>query len=113
MFGATHVIGPGPAMGSEDFSELALCPDGTSILYHYWFLPSTTAAVWDAAPGASPLEKFAEVPSAHSPHFTPDPAVLSQGVAAMTGAVLAELNQPTLTSAPERLLVLVSGGMRT
>ncbi|MFD0031044.1 amidohydrolase [Streptomyces sp. NPDC055059] len=95
MFGATHVIDPGPAMGSEDFSELALCPDGTSIPYHYWFLPSTTGAVWDAAEGASPVQKFAKVPSAHSPHFAPDPAVIGQGVAAMTGAVLAELNPPT------------------
>ncbi|MFE4215608.1 amidohydrolase [Streptomyces sp. NPDC056844] len=95
MFGAAHIIDPGPAMGSEDFSALAVRPDGTSIPYHYWFLPSTTAPVWDAAPGASPLEKFAQVPSAHSPHFAPDPAVLDQGIAAMTGAVLTELNQPT------------------
>ncbi|MFE7053722.1 amidohydrolase [Streptomyces californicus] len=95
MFGAAHIIDPGPAMGSEDFSALAVRPDGTSIPYHYWFLPSTTAPVWDAAPGASPLEKFAQVPSAHSPHFAPDPSVLDQGIAAMTGAVLTELNQPT------------------
>ncbi|MFB7160972.1 amidohydrolase [Streptomyces sp. NPDC056242] len=95
MFGAAHIIDPGPAMGSEDFSELAVRPDGTPIPYHYWFLPSTMAPVWDAAPGASPLEKFARVPSAHSPHFAPDPAVLGQGVAAMTGAVLTELNEMT------------------
>ncbi|MFC8701193.1 hypothetical protein ACFRMO_29390 [Streptomyces anulatus] len=31
------------------------------------------------------------MPSAHSPDFAPDPSVLDHGVAAMTGAVLAEL----------------------
>ncbi|MDQ8701142.1 amidohydrolase [Streptomyces sp. LHD-70] len=95
MFGAARIIDPGAAMGSEDFSELAVRPDGTSIPYHYWFLPSTLAPVWDAAPGTSLEEKFAQVPSAHSPHFAPDPAVLGQGVAAMTGAVLTELDQRT------------------
>lgn len=91
MFGSSQIIDPGPAMGSEDFSELALAPDGQAIPYHYWFLPSTPLAVWDAAPGQSPLAKFGNVPSAHSPDFAPDPAVLDHGVAAMTGAVLAEL----------------------
>lgn len=95
MFGSNHIIDPGPAMGSEDFSELALTPDGNTIPYHYWFLPSTPMPVWDAAPGQSPMAKFANVPSAHSPNFAPDPAVLDHGVAAMTGAVLAELTQST------------------
>ncbi|MFE5669133.1 amidohydrolase [Streptomyces niveus] len=91
MFGSTRIVDPGPAMGSEDFSELALTPDGRAIPYHYWFLPSTPLAVWDVAPGQSPMAKFGNVPSAHSPDFAPDPAVLDHGVAAMTGAVLAEL----------------------
>ncbi|MFC9863619.1 MULTISPECIES: amidohydrolase [unclassified Streptomyces] len=93
MFGSTHIIDPGPAMGSEDFSELALTPDGNAIPYHYWFLPSTPMPVWEAAPGQSPMARFANVPSAHSPNFAPDPAVLDHGVAAMTGAVLAELTR--------------------
>ncbi|MFD4701762.1 amidohydrolase [Streptomyces niveus] len=91
MFGSTRIVDPGPAMGSEDFSELALTPDGRAIPYHYWFLPSTPLAVWDVAPGQSPMAKFGNVPSAHSPDFAPDSAVLDHGVAAMTGAVLAEL----------------------
>lgn len=91
MFASSQIVDPGPAMGSEDFSELALTPDGQAIPYHYWFLPSTPIAVWDAAPGQSPMAKFGNVPSAHSPDFAPAPAVLDHGVAAMTGAVLAEL----------------------
>ncbi|MEU0982970.1 amidohydrolase [Streptomyces griseus] len=91
MFGSDRIVDPGPAMGSEDFSELALLPDGQTLPYHYWFLPSTPLAVWNAAPGQSPMARFGNVPSAHSPDFAPDPAVLDHGVAAMTGAVLAEL----------------------
>ncbi|MGW9302883.1 amidohydrolase [Streptomyces cyaneofuscatus] len=91
MFGSDRIPDPGPAMGSEDFSELALLPDGETLPYHYWFLPSTPLALWNAAPGQSPMARFGNVPSAHSPNFAPDPAVLDHGVAAMTGAVLAEL----------------------
>ncbi|MFD6472256.1 amidohydrolase [Streptomyces anulatus] len=91
MFGGNRIVDPGPAMGSEDFSELARLPDGQTLPYHYWFLPSTPLAVWNAAPGQSPMERFGNVPSAHSPDFAPDPSVLDHGVAAMTGAVLAEL----------------------
>ncbi|MFF2225433.1 amidohydrolase [Streptomyces globisporus] len=91
MFGSDRIVDPGPAMGSEDFSELALLPDGETLPYHYWFLPSTPLALWNAAPGQTPMARFGNVPSAHSPNFAPDPAVLDHGVAAMTGAVLAEL----------------------
>ncbi|MGW6305267.1 amidohydrolase [Streptomyces niveus] len=102
MFGSTRIVDPGPAMGSEDFSELALTPDGRAIPYHYWFLPSTPLAVWDVAPGQSPMAKFGNVPSAHSPDFAPDPAVLDHGVAAMTGAVLAELAADPERTRPHR-----------
>ncbi|MGW8672561.1 amidohydrolase [Streptomyces niveus] len=102
MFGSTRIVDPGPAMGSEDFSELALTPDGRAIPYHYWFLPSTPFAVWDVAPGQSPMAKFGNVPSAHSPDFAPDPAVLDHGVAAMTGAVLAELAADPERTRPHR-----------
>ncbi|MGW6513151.1 amidohydrolase [Streptomyces niveus] len=102
MFGSTRIVDPGPAMGSEDFSELALTPDGRAIPYHYWFLPSTPLAVWDVAPGESPMAKFGNVPSAHSPDFAPDPAVLDHGVAAMTGAVLAELAADPERTRPHR-----------
>ncbi|WP_257132470.1 MULTISPECIES: hypothetical protein [unclassified Streptomyces] len=37
MFGGNRIVDPGPAMGSEDFSELARLPDGQAI--PYWFLP--------------------------------------------------------------------------
>ncbi|MFJ1784807.1 hypothetical protein ACIOML_10905 [Streptomyces anulatus] len=71
--------------------QTQILADGQTLPYHYWFLPSTPLAVRNAAPGQSPMERFGDVPSAHSPDFAPDPSVLGQGAAAMTGAVPAEL----------------------
>ncbi|MFE3375203.1 hypothetical protein [Streptomyces anulatus] len=35
MFGGSRIVDPGPAMGSEDFSELARLPDGQAVPHHY------------------------------------------------------------------------------
>ncbi|WP_438303472.1 amidohydrolase [Streptomyces sp. HUAS TT11] len=88
VFGPGTVFDPGPAMGSEDFSELA--PDG--VPYAYWFVTSTPAAVWEAAPGADLMEKFAAVPSNHSPRFAPDLSTVGPGVRALVSGALAHLS---------------------
>ncbi|MFD7477553.1 amidohydrolase [Streptomyces sp. NPDC059837] len=90
VFGAGTILDPGPAMGSEDFPRLA---DG-KIPYSYWFVTSTPAEVWNAAPGDDLMEKFAAVPSNHSPHFAPDLATLVPGVRTLVSAALAHLVSP-------------------
>lgn len=87
LFGAHTVFDFGPAMGSEDFSLLA--PEG--VPYDYWYVTSTPAPVWDAAPGDQLPEKFGNVPSNHSPLFAPDPAVLLPGVQTLVSAALTRL----------------------
>ncbi|MFJ5530217.1 amidohydrolase [Streptomyces sp. NPDC093261] len=88
VFGAATVFDPGPAMGSEDFPHLAA--DGMP--YAYWFVTSTPADVWEAAPGADLMERFAAVPSNHSPRFAPDPSTLVPGVRALVSGALAHLS---------------------
>jgi hippurate hydrolase len=90
VFGAGTILDPGPAMGSEDFPRLA---DG-KIPYSYWFVTSTSAEVWDAAPGDDLMEKFAAVPSNHSPQFAPDLATLAPGVRTLVSGALAHLVTP-------------------
>ena len=87
LFGEHTVFDFGRAMGSEDFSLLA--PGG--VPYDYWYVTSTPAAVWEAAPGEEPAEKFAAVPGNHSPLFAPDPAVLAPGVRTLVSAALSRL----------------------
>lgn len=87
LFGDYTVFDFGPTMGSEDFSLLA--PPG--VPYDYWYVTSTPAAVWEAAPGAELLEKFANVPGNHSPLFAPDPSVLVPGVRTLVSAALSRL----------------------
>ncbi|MFR9798003.1 amidohydrolase [Streptomyces sp. MS06] len=87
LFGAQSVIDAGPVMGSEDFSLLA--PEG--VPYDYWFVTSTPAAVWEAAPGEGLLEKFDAVPGNHSPLFAPDASVLLPGVRTLVSAALSRL----------------------
>ncbi|MEU5040740.1 amidohydrolase [Streptomyces griseorubiginosus] len=87
VFGAGTVFDPGPAMGSEDFSLLAL----GELPYSYWFVTSTPGEVWDAAPGADLMEKFDAVPSNHSPHFAPDLSVVGPGVRTLVSGALAML----------------------
>ncbi|MEU6221042.1 amidohydrolase [Streptomyces sp. NPDC047022] len=85
VFGTDTVFDPGPAMGSEDFPHLA--PDG--VPYAYWFVTSTPAEVWEAAPGAELMEKFAAVPSNHSPRFAPDLSTVAPGVRTLASGTLA------------------------
>ncbi|MFF4347298.1 amidohydrolase [Streptomyces sp. NPDC001530] len=85
VFGADTVFDPGPAMGSEDFSQLA---DG-DLPYTYWFVTSTPAATWDAAPGEDLLTRIDSVPSNHSPHFAPDLSTVAPGVRTLVSGALA------------------------
>ncbi len=88
VFGADTVFDPGPAMGSEDFPELAL----GSIPYSYWFVTTTPAEVWEQAPGDTFPEKFAAVPSNHSPHFAPGLPTITPGVRTLVSGALAMLS---------------------
>jgi len=88
VFGADTVFDPGPAMGSEDFPQLA---DG-QLPYSYWFVTSTPAATWDAAPGADLLTRIDSVPSNHSPHFAPDLSTVAPGVRTLVSGALAVLS---------------------
>ncbi|KUN80848.1 amidohydrolase [Streptomyces griseoruber] len=87
LFGEHTVFDFGGTMGSEDFSLLA--PQG--VPYDYWYVTSTPAAVWEAAPGEELREKFANVPGNHSPLFAPDPSVLVPGVRTLVSAALSRL----------------------
>ncbi|MFI9760610.1 amidohydrolase [Streptomyces sp. NPDC051963] len=87
VFGAAAVFDPGPAMGSEDFAQLA---EG-KLPYSFWFVTSTPAEVWDAAEGEDLMEKFDAVPSNHSPLFAPDLSVLAPGVRTLVAGALAYL----------------------
>ncbi|WP_340374546.1 amidohydrolase [Streptomyces sp. SS7] len=87
LFGEHTVFDFGGTMGSEDFSLLA--PQG--VPYDYWYVTSTPAAVWEAAPGEELTEKFANVPGNHSPLFAPDTAVLVPGVRTLVSAALSRL----------------------
>ncbi|MET7450568.1 amidohydrolase [Streptomyces sp. NPDC005574] len=87
VFGAGTVLDPGPAMASEDFSHLA---EG-GLPYSYWFVTSTPAQVWDAAPGEDLGEKLAAVPGNHSPHFAPDLSTVAPGVRTLVSGALAYL----------------------
>lgn len=88
VFGAATVLDPGPAMGSEDFPHLA--PEG--VPYAYWFVTSTPADVWKAAPGADLMDRLAAVPSNHSPHFAPDLSTLVPGVQTLVSGALSHLS---------------------
>ena len=88
VFGEGTVIDPGPAMGSEDFSRLAA--DGQP--YSFWFVTTTPAATWDAAPGGDDLlARLDALPSNHSPHFAPDLSVVGPGVRTLVSAALVHL----------------------
>ncbi|MCL7428894.1 amidohydrolase [Streptomyces sp. YS415] len=88
VFGAEAVFDPGPAMGSEDFSHLAV--DG--LPYSYWFVTSTPPALWDAAPGDNVLRRSESVPSNHSPLFAPDLATVPTGVRTLVSGALSFLS---------------------
>ncbi|MCX4882207.1 amidohydrolase [Streptomyces sp. NBC_00847] len=87
VLGAGTVLDFGPVMGSEDFPYLAQ----GQIPYSYWFVTTTPAEVWDAAPGNELMEKFLAVPSNHSPRFGPDLSTITPGVRTLVSAALAYL----------------------
>jgi hippurate hydrolase len=87
LFGTGTVFDSGPAMASEDFPLLAL----GELPYSYWFVTSTPAAVWEAAPGTDLMEKFDAVPSNHSPQFAPDLSTVAPGVRTLVSGALAML----------------------
>ncbi|MCX5049658.1 MULTISPECIES: amidohydrolase [unclassified Streptomyces] len=90
VLGAGTVLDFGPVMGSEDFPYLAQ----GQIPYSYWFVTTTPAEVWDAAPGTDLMEKFLAVPSNHSPRFGPDLSTITPGVRTLVSAALEYLAQP-------------------
>ncbi|CAM3682973.1 hypothetical protein GCM10009799_42660 [Nocardiopsis rhodophaea] len=94
-FGDGYVIDlPEPVTGSEDFGVFGLPGDPEPIPYVYWFVGSTPHDVWAAAPGDTPYEKLAGVPSNHSPFFAPDrEPTLRAGLAALTIGALTYLGR--------------------
>ncbi|MFD5078822.1 amidohydrolase [Streptomyces sp. NPDC058371] len=90
VFGAATILDPGPAMGSEDFAHLAQ-HEGGRLPYSYWFVTCTPADVWNAAPGTDLMDRFAAVPSNHSPHFAPDLSTLVPGVRTLVSGALSYL----------------------
>ncbi|MGW3144075.1 MULTISPECIES: amidohydrolase [Streptomyces] len=88
VFGAGTVFDPGPAMGSEDFPQLA----AGSIPYSYWFVTTTPAEVWEQASGDELMEKVQQVPSNHSPRFAPDLATVAPGVRTLVSGALTFLS---------------------
>ncbi|NNN36791.1 amidohydrolase [Streptomyces sp. S3(2020)] len=88
VFGEGTVFDPGPAMGSEDFSRLAA--DGQP--YSYWFVTTTPAEIWDAAPGGDDLmARLDALPSNHSPYFAPDLSAVGPGVRTLVAGALSHL----------------------
>jgi hippurate hydrolase len=59
--------------------------------YDYWYVTSTPAGVWEAAPGEELAEKVANVPGNHSPLFAPDLSVVVPGVQTLVSAALSRL----------------------
>ena len=92
-FGEEYVIHlPDPSPSTEDFCRFGLPEDPQPIPYVFWFVGATPHDVWEAAPGDTPYEKMGNVPSNHSPFFSParEPT-LRAGLAALTVATLAYL----------------------
>ncbi|MBB6170250.1 hippurate hydrolase [Nocardiopsis mwathae] len=94
-FGEGYVIDlPEPVTGSEDFGAFGLPGHPEPIPYVYWFIGGTPHDVWQAAPGDTPYEKLASVPSNHSPFFAPDrEPTLRAGLAALTIGALTYLGR--------------------
>ena len=92
-FGEEYVIHlPDPSPSTEDFCRFGLPEDPQPIPYVFWFVGATPHDVWEAASGDTPYEKMGNVPSNHSPYFSParEPT-LRAGLAALTVAALSYL----------------------
>ncbi|GHC93948.1 hypothetical protein GCM10007079_43930 [Nocardiopsis terrae] len=92
-FGDEYVIHlPDPSPSTEDFCRYGLPDDPQPIPYVFWFVGATPHDVWESAPGDTPYEKMGNVPSNHSPFFSPDrEPTLRAGLAALTVAALSYL----------------------
>ncbi|WP_106583571.1 amidohydrolase [Murinocardiopsis flavida] len=103
-FGDGYVVDlPEPFSGSEDFGEFGLPGDPNPVPYVFWFVGATPHDVWEAAPGATPYEKLAGVPSNHSPFFAPDrEPTLRAGLGALTIAALTYLGAAANAAAETR-----------
>ncbi|MBN8228572.1 amidohydrolase [Corallococcus macrosporus] len=74
---------------SEDFALFAQGPEHP-VPIAYWFMGVTPPKAWEAARGATLLEKVANVPGPHSGHYAPDRAgSLRTGCESLTVAALA------------------------
>ncbi|RKH64189.1 amidohydrolase [Corallococcus sp. AB049A] len=77
---------------SEDFPYFARGPEHP-VPTAYWFVGITPRKTWDAARGATPMEKVAHVPGPHSGFYAPDRAgSLRMGCESLTVAALACLH---------------------
>jgi hippurate hydrolase len=99
LFGDDVVSYPEVIMGSEDFALYGMPGPGRydepAIPTDFWFVGTVAADRWDAAPGTQLLDKLAEFPGPHTPHFAPDRmASLRRGLEALTAGALAYLDGP-------------------
>jgi amidohydrolase len=100
FFGREHTLEiPGVQPASEDFGAFGLAGPGhfspPDIPYCYWSIGATNPETWALTPGETLFEKFAHLPSPHSPFFAPDPLpTLRTGVEALTVAALEFLARP-------------------
>jgi amidohydrolase len=100
FFGVERTLDiPGMGSASEDFGAFGLAgPDHfppPNIPYCYWSIGATSPETWARTPGDTVFEKFAHLPSPHSPYFAPDPLpTLRTGIAALTVAALEFLARP-------------------
>ena len=92
-FGDDYVIHlPDPSPATEDFCYYGLPGDPQPIPYVFWFVGATPHDVWESAPGDTPYEKMGNVPSNHSPYFSPSrEPTLRAGLAALTVAAMSYL----------------------
>jgi amidohydrolase len=98
--GPERVLSLPGSLASEDFPLFGTPGpdlfDGDPVATVYWFLGSISASDWAQAPGATPLEKLAALPRAHSADFAPAPGpALRTGVLSMIAAALEHLGRPT------------------
>ncbi|MFF9852916.1 amidohydrolase [Streptomyces litmocidini] len=90
LLGDRRVLTTPAMLASEDFGLFAA--EGVDTVY--WFLGSTGATAWRAAPGRTLQEKTAALPANHAPGFAPSPeATLRHGIGAAVAAALACLDR--------------------
>ncbi|MCZ7416883.1 MULTISPECIES: amidohydrolase [unclassified Streptomyces] len=99
-FGEGRVIEMPMLAASEDFPHFGAAGagvhyEGAPVPTVYWVVGATPAEAWESAPGATPQEKAARLPTNHSPQFAPDPRpTLRTASEAMVTAALSALASP-------------------